>query len=326
MGDTNNAFTYSEQALQLREKLGVPRDIADTLESLSEAYTTTGQYEQAMNALMRALELARKAGDARGGAVISRQIGLVFEYQGRFGAAVKSMQDAVKDFRAQGENGLDMAGALNDLAGALARAGRGDEAAAPLDEATKIQQVLKNDGLLAGILNTRGDLAFYLGDFKSADQFYESAMPLATRAKNNEVLSLSKVNMARVAIAEGRFPEALRALQPLTKATAPAYLSSRMNLAAAQAAIGMKDYKQANHQLEQALTGAQRAGMRFDLATIYYLLGASARLNGNADRAADYYREAAQQLDAIRGDSGAENILRRTDVKVMYDESNRWKK
>jgi serine/threonine protein kinase/tetratricopeptide (TPR) repeat protein len=326
MGDTNNAFTYSQQALQLREKLAVPGDIADTLESLSEAYTTTGQYDQAMNALMRALELARKAGDAPEDAVISRQIGLVFEYQGRFGAAVKSMQDAVKDFRAQGENGLDMAGALNDLAGALARAGRGDEAAAPLEDATKIQQVLKNDALLAGILNTRGDLAFYRGDFKSAAQFYQSAIPLATRAKNNEVLLLSKVNLARVAIAEGRFPEALRALQPLTKATVPAYLSSRINLAAAQAAIGMKDYQQANHELEQALTGAQRAGMRFDLAMIYYLLGTSARLNGNADRAADHYREAAQQLDGIRGDPGAENILRRTDVKAMYDESNRWKK
>ena len=29
MGDTNNAFTYSQQALQLREKLGVPGDIAE---------------------------------------------------------------------------------------------------------------------------------------------------------------------------------------------------------------------------------------------------------------------------------------------------------
>jgi eukaryotic-like serine/threonine-protein kinase len=326
MGDTNNAFTYSEQALQLREKLGVPGDIADTLESLSEAYTTTGQYEQAMNALMRALELARKAGDARGGAVISRQIGLVFEYQGRFGAAVKSIQDAVKAFRAQGENGLDMAGALNDLAGALARAGRGEEAAAPLDEATKIQQVLKNDGLLASILNTRGDLAFYQGDFKGAARFYQSSIPLAAKAKNNEVLLLSKVNMARVAIAEGRFAEALRALQPLDKAPAPAYLSSRMKLASAQCSIGMKEYQQANHELEQELTQAKRAGMRFELAAIYYLLGTSARLHGNAERAGDYYREAAQQLDGIRGDPGAENILRRTDVKLMYDESNRWKK
>ncbi len=82
--------------------------------------------------------------------LVSHQIGLVFEYQGRFGAAVKSMQDAVKSFRRQGENGLDMAEFLNDLSGALARSGRSDEAAAPLEEAEKIQQALKNDALEAG--------------------------------------------------------------------------------------------------------------------------------------------------------------------------------
>ena len=35
--------------------------------------------------------------------------------------------------------------------------------------------------------------------------------------------------------------------------------------------------------------------------------------------------EAAQLLVAVRGDSGAENIMQRTDFKTMYDESNRWK-
>ena len=35
---------------------------------------------------------------------------------------------------------------------------------------------------------------------------------------------------------------------------------------------------------------------------------------------------AAQLLDVIRSDAGAENIMRRTDFKTMYDESNRWKK
>jgi eukaryotic-like serine/threonine-protein kinase len=325
MGDTNNAFTYSEQALQLREKLGVPGDIAETLEGLSEAYTTTGQYDQAMNALMRALELARKAGDASGVAVISRQIGLVFEYQGRFGAAVKSLQDAVNAFRQQGENGHSMAQVLNDLAGALARAGRGDEAVAALEEAAKIQQALKSDPLRADILNTQGDIAFYRGDLKNAGQFYESALRLASQAKDNEVLLLSKVNVASLAISEGRFQEALRYLQPLAKGAVSAYLSSQINLAAAQAAIGVKDYTRANHALEQELTTAQRSGMRFDLARIYYLLGTSARLNGSTDRAADYYREAVQLLNAVRGDPGAENILRRTDIKNIYDDSNRWK-
>ncbi|HXP10177.1 MAG TPA: tetratricopeptide repeat protein [Acidobacteriaceae bacterium] len=328
MGDTDNAFTYSQQALQLREKLGVPGDIAYTLESLSEAYTATGQYDQAMTELMRALELSRKAGDSGGIALVSHQIGLVLGYQGRFGAAVKSLQDAVQAFRAQGENGVNMAEFLADLSGALARAGKGDESSSTLDQAQKIQQALKNESLLAEILNTRGDIDFYRGDYKNADESYQSALRIASRTKEDAVTQLSKVNLVRVAVAEGRYQEALRMLQPLLngKRAAPANLSLQMNLAAAQAAIGIKDYPRANHILDQELITAKRAGMRFDLARIYYLLGTSARANGSAERAADYYREAAQLLDVVRGDSGAENITQRVDFKTMYEESNRWKR
>jgi eukaryotic-like serine/threonine-protein kinase len=328
MGDTSNAFTYSQQALQLREKLGVPGDIADTLEGLSEAYTATGQYDQAMTSLMRELELSRKIGDAGRIAIASRQIALVLGYQGRFGAAVKSMQEAVKNFREQGENGLTMAGFLNDLAAALARVGKGDEAAAPLAEAEKIQQALKNDVLLADILNTRGDIAFFRGDFKAAGDFYQSALRSASRAKDGEVTLLSKLDGIRVLVAQAQFQEALRALQPLlsAKGAVTANLALQINLAAAQAAIGVRDYARADRGLEQELTTAKRAGMRFDVSRIYYLLGTSARLTGNADRAAEYYRQAAQLLEAIHGDPGAENILNRTDVKTMSDESNRWKK
>jgi hypothetical protein len=117
-------------------------------------------------------------------------------------------------------------------------------------------------------------------------------------------------------------------LQPLlnAKGAVPAQLLLQGNVAAAQAEIGLKDYSRAERDLEQDLAQAQRAGMRFDTARIYYLLGTSARLSGQADRAGSYYREAAQLLDAMRTDSGAEGILQRSDIKTMYDESNRWKK
>jgi hypothetical protein len=94
----------------------------------------------------------------------------------------------------------------------------------------------------------------------------------------------------------------------------------QIQLAMAQAAIGMRDYARADYILVQQLATAKRSGVRFDLARIYYLLGTSARLGGSADRASDYYREAAHLLDLIRSDSG-DNILHRTDFKTMNDES-----
>ncbi len=90
---------------------------------------------------------------------------------------------------------------------------------------------------------------------------------LHPEAKNSEVLLQSKVNVARVAVSEGRFQEALHAsCNPcsMPKAPSPRICRCRSILQLAQAAIGLKDYARANHDLEQELTTAQRAGMRFD--------------------------------------------------------------
>jgi eukaryotic-like serine/threonine-protein kinase len=328
-GDTDNSFTNYQQALQLREKLGVPGDIAQTLEGLGEAYTHTGQYELALKSLLRALDLARKVGDARSIALVSHQIGLVSEYQGRLGAAVTSMQDGVKAFRDQGESGNAMAAFQNDLAGALAQAGRGDEAAQPLEEAQAIARGLKNDALSASILNTRGDVAFYKGDLKGAPQLYQSALRLAARAKDNDTLVQSKLNVARIAIAQGRSKDALGMLRPLLNSdgTTSAYLSLRSAIAVSEAEVGMKDYAHAQHDLEQNLTATEKAGMRLDMARINYLLGTSARLSGSMDRTqiTYYYSDAVRLLDAIKSDPGAQNILHRADLKAIYDDANRWK-
>ncbi len=322
-GDPDNAFTFYQQALQLRQKLGVAGDIAEIMGGLGEAYVTTGQYEQALKSLMGALELARKAGDSRRAALVSHQMGLVFEYQGRFGAAVKSMQDAVTAFRDQGEHGRDMASFQNDLAGALARAGRGDESSKPLDEAETIARQLKNDALMAMISNTRGDVAFYKGDIASANQMYQNALKLAFRMKDPDALLLSKLNVARIAIAQGRSKEALAMLQPLSAQAgkAGANVALQIAIALAQAEVGTKDYVQAERDLESSLTRTEKAGMRMDSAQIYYLLANCVRLKQGEAQAKSPYREALRMLNLVRYEPGAENILKRADVKAMYDES-----
>ena len=328
-GDTSNALTYYQQALQLRDKLGVPGDTAQPLEGLGEAYTHTGQYDLALDSLMRALDLARKANDAQQLAIVSHQMGLVFQYQGRLGAAVNKMQDAVRAFRDQGEKGLGMATYLTDLAGALARAGRGDEAAKPLDEAGTIAQDLKTDSLSASILNTRGDLAYFKGDFKAADQLYQNALRLTARIKDNDIIAQSRLNVANAAIAQGRAKDALNILRPLLKSggNVSSYLTVRSAIANAEAEIGVKDYGHAQHDLEQTLVTSDKSGMRLDNARIYYLLGESARLSGSTDRrqVAYNYGQAVRLLDAAKSSPGAEKILSRADLKSIYDNASRWK-
>ena len=96
---------------------------------------------------------------------------------------------------------------------------------------------LKNDALMADILNTKGDVAYYGGDIKGAEQFYKSALGLATHAKDNDTLVLSKLNVARMAMAQGRSKEALGMLRPLQNSTRTtnADLSLQIAIASAQA-------------------------------------------------------------------------------------------
>jgi eukaryotic-like serine/threonine-protein kinase len=325
-GDADNAFTFYQQALLLRQKLGIPGEIAETMAGLGEAYITTGQYDDAMKSLMGALEFSRKTGDDRRAALVSHQMGLVFEYQGRYGAAVKSIQEAVKSLREQGEHGRDLATSLVDLANSLAQAGRGDEAVQPLSEAEQIARALKNDGLVATILNTRGNIAFYRGDISGANQSYQAALRLASKAKDADAILESKVNVAEVAMAQNRDKEAVTMLRPLIASSekSGANLSLRAAVALAQAEVGTKNYPDAERDLEQNLTRTEKAGMRLESARIYYLLGTSTRLSGSPGGSSGPYREAIRLFNLISYDQGAEKFLSRVDIKAMYDDANRW--
>ena len=188
---------------------------------------------------------------------------------------------------------------------------------------------LKNDALMADILNTKGNVAYYGGDIKGAEQLYKSALGLATHAKDNDALVLSKLNVARMAIAQGRAKEALGMLRPMQNSTrtTDADLSLQISIATAQAQIETGDYIQAERTLEPSLIQSEKAGTRLESARINYLLGTSTRLRGNAEkgRSSYYYGEALRLLGEIKSDPGAENVLHRADLKAIYDDATRWK-
>lgn len=320
-GQNEDALTYFQQSLQLREKLNVPADIAETLLNLGSAYVSTGQADKALAAYMRALDLNRKSNDTRGAAVASMSMGQMFQSQGRVGPAVGALQDAVNGLRSAGDKGATMASALSALADALARAGRGAEAGKYLDEAKTLAPGLKSDAVDGSILNTEGDLKFYQGDTRSAAALYEQASRLAAKSSNTDLALLAKLNLDKVAVAEGRNRAAISDLRTVAQKAdeqGRRILAVEASVLLAEAMLKDKDATHARQELERSLTRSEKLGLRLQQARIHYWLGTADRASGNATEAGAHFRAAVSLLDQVQKEPGADHVLDRSDLKPIY--------
>jgi len=326
-GDSDNALTYLQQALQLREKLNVPAAIAETLTPLGQVYRATGQYEQALTTSMRALDLWRKAGNVRGAAYESHDIGMVFRYQGRFGAAVNALQDAVNGYRAASDRSVDMVEILTALADTLALSGRGSESEPLLREAQTIVHDLKNESSQAELFRTQGDVQRYSGDSKSAEASYQQAARVASHSTDPDEILSCRLDLAEMALNKGNPDSAVRELRKLTQQADGRnlkYLSLQSSVGVAEAMIEKKSYAAAQQELQTDLGKSERLGSRYETARIHYLLANALRLSGNGSEASAHYQQALSLLEEMRKDPGAEKLLDRPDLKSMLSEATRF--
>jgi len=326
-GQYQDALTYFQQALQLREKSKVPQDIVESVHNLAETSVRMGQYDQAVAQYMRALDLRRSMDDARGGAIESYSLGTLFDYQGRFGAAVNSKQEALKTFRDLKDRTFWMAEILGGYAEALTLAGRGQESQPYLDEALTLSRELKNDGLLAQTLDFEGDVAYYRSDAKSARSFYQRAVQAAANAKEPDKVLIAKAGLARVDIAEERAAAAISSLRSLTKQAEDqgfAYMAVECSLYMAEAMLQVKDYSHARLELDRALGQSDKLGLKPLTVRAHYLLATTLRQSGNGAEAQDHYRQVIRLLDTIRKEPGSEKLMERSDVSTMFNDSTRW--
>jgi len=316
-GDYENARTYFERALQVREKLKVPSEIAVTVQNLAETSVRTGQYEQAQDQYLKALNLFRSADDVRGAAIVSSGLGALFVNMGRFGAAVNAQQDAVKGLATAKENGPDATEVQGAYGQALAEAGRSEDAAKELADALNAARTNKNQPQIAATLSYQGDNAYYRGDLKSAATLYQEATQVAAKSGDARQVLLSKVNQAKLGVANGKFAAAandLRALGDNADAMGLKYLSTQCHLLRGQALIGMKDYANAEKELKMAALRSEKLGLRVLVAQSQFYWGRALELSGSAADAQEHYKEAKLAGEQVKKDAQTDAITKRYDL------------
>jgi tetratricopeptide (TPR) repeat protein/predicted Ser/Thr protein kinase len=321
-GQYDDALTYYQQALQLREKLKNPGDIAETQQNLAETSAKLAQYEQALGYYLRALDLARNASDSRLAAIISSNMGTLFAYQGRFGAALSSRQDALKAFQQLQDRTTAMAEVVGGYGASLSLLGRGEEGRKSLDEAVKLARDLKADSILAQLLAGQGDSFFYGGNFKAARPFYEQSLQIAQRISDHDQSLNAKLALARLAVKEGRNAEAIGTLKKLAQEADSSrlkYAATECSVYLGEALLNSKNYSAARQELEGAVRKSESLGLKALLVRSDYLLAVALRATGDQSGATRRFQDASKLFEEMRQESHSDALLKRADLKQIAE-------
>lgn len=324
-GEYQDGLTYLQQAYDLRQKLNVPGDLADTLHDQAEANTKLGQYDTALSQYLKAIEIRRGLNDQHGVAVEEESMGMIFALQGRYGAALGTLQDSVKAFQQLKERTAFTVAADGEWGGVLAQVGRGDEGQASVEDALTIAREIKSDPDTALALNWLGDVYFYKGDYASARQQYDRALQIASHGADRERILISRANQAKVDVKQGR-PQAIAALKKLAQdsdSLGLKGLSVECSVYLGEALVARKDGRAAQPELERALARAEKLGLRALQAKANYFLALALQQSGNAKGATPHFREVVRILEGISKEDGSARVLERTDLQSIYRDSMR---
>ena len=260
-GDVAEASALFTRALAENQRSALPRvDLSSRVyEWHTRCHVHRRDWEAAARDVERAIELAAAAGDRETYANALFQASIVAERRGKWLLARYHAEEALELYRELG-NGLCTARVLNNL----------------------------------------GGIAFLLGDVESAEQTLLEAIDAGFQAESEADFAQAVNSLAQVYLRSGRPAEAraraLRAIQLLEGRTDFRDELGNAQLVVANSYRAGGDTALAAEWLECAETTFAALGSTSHLATVWIAQGDLAREDADVDRAADFYRRAAEAL------------------------------
>jgi len=190
-----------------------------------------------------------------------------------------------------------------------------------LEEAVKQATDVKNDVVLARALNLFGDSYFYRGDYGAARQQYDRALQVATKAKNKELTTIARFNMARLDVTQNRAAAAVPVLKKMVEESDSLglkALSLQSSVWLAQALIAGNKSAEAQQELDRAMNRAEKLGLLVEQARAHFLMGELYSRTGRTREYTPQYQEAVRILESISKEPGAGRLLDRSDLKDLY--------
>ena len=331
LGRYDAAIRDATEALKLRGALNDRVRIGDDYNTIGLSYQYLGNYPASLEAYQKALDSDRSAGDSEGEITRLNNIGNIYYFQGRYSDALQYYEEARQKLPAGSGTSWSVAKrklTFANLAVLFQRLGQEQRALELYRQLTDTGAASGNDMPAterAQLLLNQGVLYRRLGDPVKALELYRGAQALfqAERHADGEIGALRNIGI----VLAMDLNEAAGARESFTRALALASQSgNRRGVVQARLYRGeLFDRegrgREAEDDLQAALTGAQQAGLAEEQWKSLHALGRIAEEKGTTADAERDFREAIRIIESVRG--SLSRVALRTDFladkRDVYD-------
>jgi tetratricopeptide (TPR) repeat protein len=292
LGNLDAAAEQYARAAQMREALGDKEGQAKSLRNLAIVEAEQGRRESAESHLDTVAGLLKDLGDRASLADLYNDRGVVAEERGDFEAALRAYREALA-IRQQLERPALIAESLDNVGFAAFQLGQLDNAFVYWQQARSLYEKLDDKNRMLHIEQSIALLDIARGHFAAAGDRLRASLAAAEASQLPEETAVAHIHLAELALAEGRYADALRDAErarQLLARRSDLRGQAEANLLIARAALEVGDAAAAGTALdaipEQDIGGEQRTALLLARARQAMLGGDAATAGKQLDEAA----------------------------------------
>lgn len=204
---TQQAFSECESARQSAVATGDRNGEATMMTDLAGMYCLRGDMGHAEQLFLQAIGLFREVGNPEGLAAAMGNLAAARLGQGKLIEAEKMLEASVPDYQAV-EDKEGVALTLNNLGDLSRQSGKLDAAEIDYRRARATAQEVESKSAVAYVLSGLGDVYQDRGELTQARRSFEDALTLRKQLGERQAVGESQVQLARLAVEDGRGGEA----------------------------------------------------------------------------------------------------------------------
>ncbi len=309
LGEWESAVQHYRQAIEINQKLGNRKKVADAYRELGHLYMEKNMWEEADENYQRALEIYEELGDYYGIADTYRGHAKVDWRLGNLDEAIEHLQTVIENALKVGDDNL-IGSTYIDMGNVYHNKGDAEKAKEQYRKAIEILVPMQNYPEIARAYNNMGEVYKEHGEYEEAIECYKKSLEYAEKGNDVRTKGYALGNL-------GETYAKLNDLEKAEKYTADALeiferLEEKYVIASLYMNYGIiyrkkKEWEKAEEAFKKGIEMMKSLNIQYDLGIIYLEYGEAMLEKGDVEKA----REALQKGAEIFEQIGAKSYFER---------------